>query len=61
MDYIGFETLSLLPVTENLNQCIISAVLKYFNDRCPNYLNEVFETVQHNSLRDCNWTRTQTR
>ena len=37
------ERLNWLPVTYRLKQCVISIVFKYFNEQCPNYLNEVFD------------------
>ena len=37
-----FETINLLPITERYNQCVISIALKYFDNQCPDYLNEVF-------------------
>ena len=37
-----FETINLLSITERYNQCVISIALKYFDNQCPNYLNEVF-------------------
>ena len=36
-----FERLNWLPVTYRFKQCVISIVFKYFNEQCPNYLNEV--------------------
>ena len=37
-----FERLNWLPVTHRFKQFVISIVFKYFNEQCPNYLNEVF-------------------
>ena len=38
-------------MTERFNQCINSIVFKYVNNRCPNYLNEVFQTVPQNNIQ----------
>ena len=46
-----FETLNWLPTTERFNQCINSIVLKYVNNQCSNYLNEVFQTAPHNNTQ----------
>ena len=46
-----FETLNWLPVTERFSQCTDSFVLKYFNNQCPNYLNEVFQTAPENNIQ----------
>ena len=43
--YKESETLNWLPMTERFSQLINSIVLKYINDQCPNYLNEVFQTI----------------
>ena len=45
-----FERLNSLPVTYRFKQCVNNTiVLKYFNEQCPNYLNEVFDAaVGHN-------------
>ena len=43
--YKESETLNWLPMTERFNQFINSFVFKYINDQCPNYLNEVFQTI----------------
>ena len=45
------ETLNWLPVTKRFNQCINSIVFKYVKDQCPNYLNEVFQTVPKNNIQ----------
>ena len=37
-------------MTERFNQFINSIVFKYVNDQCPNYLNEVFQTVPENNI-----------
>ena len=37
-----FEQLKWLLVTYRFKQCVSSIVFKYFNEQCPNYLNEVF-------------------
>ena len=51
ISYKEFETLNWLPVTERFNECINSIVFKYFNDQCPNYPNEVFQTAPENSIQ----------
>ena len=38
-------------MTERFNQCINSIVFKYINNRCPNYLNEVFQTAPQNNIQ----------
>ena len=41
-----FETLTWLPVTDRFNQCI-----KFVNNQCPNYLNEVFKAASENNIQ----------
>ena len=38
-----FEKLNWLPITDRINQCILSTTFKFVNDMDPNYLNEVFQ------------------
>ena len=45
------ETLEWLLETERFNQCVNSIVFKYFNDQCPNDLNEVFEIAPENNIQ----------
>ena len=40
-----FERLNWLPVTYRFKKCVNSIVFKYFNEQCPNYLNEVFDVA----------------
>ena len=37
-----FEKLNWLPISDRINQCILSTTFKFVNDMGPNYLNEVF-------------------
>ena len=46
-----FETLNWLPVTESFNQCINSIVFIYVNNKCSNYLNEVFQTAPEKNIQ----------
>ena len=38
-----FEKLNWLPISNRINQCILSTTFKFVNDMGPNYLNEVFQ------------------
>ena len=38
-----FEKLNWLPISDRINQCIVSTTFKFVNDMGPNYLNEVFQ------------------
>ena len=38
-----FEKLNWLPISDRINQCILSNTFKFANDIAPNYLNEVFQ------------------
>ena len=40
-----------LPVTYRFKQCVNSIVLKYFNEQCPNYLNEVFDVTTESNFQ----------
>ena len=40
-----FEKLNWLPISDRINQCILSTTFKFVNDVGPNYLNEVFQWV----------------
>ena len=46
-----FECLNWLPVTYRFKQCVISIVFKYFNEQCPNYLNEVFDIATESNFQ----------
>ena len=46
-----FERLNWLPVTYRFKQCVNTIVFKYFNEQCPNNLNEVFDVVVANSFQ----------
>ena len=37
-----FEKLNWFPISDRINQCILSTTFKFVNDIGPNYLNEVF-------------------
>ena len=45
-----FERLNWLPVTYRFEQCVISVLFKYFNEQCPNYLNEVFDIATESNF-----------
>ena len=45
-----FETLNWLLVTVSFNRFINSTV-KYVNDQCPSYLNEIFQTARGNNIQ----------
>ena len=38
-----FEKLNWLPISDRINQCILSTTFKFVNNIGPNYLNEVFQ------------------
>ena len=38
-----FEKLIWLPISNRINQCVLSTTFKFVNDIGPNYLNEVFQ------------------
>ena len=38
-----FEKLNWLPISDRINQCVLSTTFKFANDIGPNYLNEVFQ------------------
>ena len=46
-----FERLNWLPVTYRFKQCVNTIVFKYFNEQCPNYLNEVFDVAVENNFQ----------
>ena len=46
-----FKHLNWLPVTYRFKQCVNGIVLKYFNEQCPNYLNEVFDVTVENNFQ----------
>ena len=48
ISYKEFEILNWVLLTERFNQCISLAFLKYFNNHCPNSLNEIFEKAPQN-------------
>ena len=38
-----FEKLNWLPISDKMNQCVLSTAFKLVSDTVPNYLNEVFQ------------------
>ena len=46
-----FECLNWLPVTYRFKQFVNTIVFKYFNEQCPNYLNEAFDIKNNFQLR----------
>ena len=47
----AFQRLNLLPVTYRFKQCVNAIIFKYFNEQCPNYLNEVFDVAIENNFQ----------
>ena len=43
--------MSCLPVTYRSKQCVNAIVFKYFNEQCPNYLNEVLDVAIENNFQ----------
>ena len=46
-----FKRLNWLPVTYRFEQCVISIAFKYFNEQCPNNLNEVFDVATESNFQ----------
>ena len=46
-----FERLNWLPVSYRFKQCVNSMVSKYFNEQCPNYMNEVFDVATKSNFQ----------
>ena len=38
-------------MTYRFKQCVTSMIFKYFNEQCPNYLNEVFDVATESDLK----------
>ena len=51
ISYEEFEGLNWLSVTYRFKQCVNVIVFKYFNEQCPNYLNEVFDVAIENNFQ----------
>ena len=47
----AFQRLNWLPVTYRFKQCFNAIIFKYFNEQCPNYLNEVFDVAIENNFQ----------
>ena len=45
------ERLNWLPVTDRFKECVNSMVFKYFNEQCPNYINEVFDVTTESNFQ----------
>ena len=43
--------MSWLPVMHRSKQCVNAIVFKYFNEQCPNYLNEVLDVAIENNFQ----------
>ena len=46
----GFERFNWSSVTYRFKQCVNAIVFKYFNEQCPNYLNELFTVAIENNF-----------
>ena len=46
-----FELLNCFPVTYRFKQYVNAIVFKYFSEKCPNYLNEVFDVAVENNFQ----------
>ena len=46
-----FELLNCFPVTYRFKQYVNAIVFKYFSEKCPNYLNEVFDVAIENNFQ----------
>ena len=51
ISYEQFECLNWSPVTYRFKQCVNRIAFKYFNEQCPNYLNEVFDVAVENNYQ----------
>ena len=51
MSHEKFEDFNWLPVTCRFKQCVNAIVFNYFNEQCPNYLNEVFDVTSENDFQ----------
>ena len=38
-------------MTNRFKQCVISIIFKYFNEQCPNYVNEVFNVAAESNFQ----------
>ena len=47
----GFEKLNWVPISDRINQCILSITFKFGNDIGSNYLNEVFQWATESDYR----------
>ena len=45
-----FEKLNFLPLSDRINQCIISTTFKFVNGMGSNYLNEVFQWAAESNI-----------
>ena len=50
ISYEEFERLNWLPVTYRFKERVNGIVLRYFNEQCPNYQNEVFDVALENNF-----------
>ena len=46
-----FELLNCFPVTYRFKHYVNAIVFKYFSEKCPNYLNEVFDVAIENNFQ----------
>ena len=51
ISYGEFERLNWLRVTYRFKRCVNAIIFKYFNEQCPNYLNEVFDVAVENNFQ----------
>ena len=51
-----FEQINWLPVEQRFNQCLCVNTFKFFNDKCPLYLKDIFDPSEHKHME----TRTST-
>ena len=46
-----FDCLNWLTVTYRFKRSVNAIVFKYFNEQCPNYLNDIFDVAIENNFQ----------
>ena len=52
IEHIGtehFDKISWLPIDQRFKQCLSTSVFKFFSEMCPQYMNEMCQTISQNN------------
>ena len=52
-EHIGtehFDKINWLPIDQRFKQCLSTSAFKFSSEMCPQYMNEIYETINQNKI-----------